>query len=74
MTDIFVAPTKKKQIHNTAEEAHMNILSTFCQNPIGIHFQTQKKNESIILFLRSHFITNLSWIIISIMLITIPLG
>ena len=69
MTDVFVAPKKK-----TAKEEHsMNILSSFCQNPKGVHFQTQKTNETIILFLRSHFITNVSWIIFSLFLLILPI-
>jgi len=64
MKDIFVAPKQN--------EPHMHILSSFCQNPIDVHFQTQKSHESIILFLRSHFITNISWIIFAVILICLP--
>lgn len=79
MTDIFVAPKKhNKQKGKNAEsilidQPHMNVLSSFCQNPQGVSFETQKGTESIILFLRSHFLTNLSWIIISIILVILPL-
>lgn len=66
MKDVFVA--RKQNI-----EPHMNALSSFCQNPKGVSFQTQKKEESIILFLRSHFITNLSWIIFTAILVCLPL-
>lgn len=66
MTDLFVAP--KQNI-----EPHMNVLSSFCQSPKGISFQTQKEKETIILFLRSHFITNLSWIIFTAILACLPL-
>lgn len=75
MTDIFVAPTKNKEsiIKNANQgESHMNILSSFCKDPQGISFQTQKHNEVIVLFLRAHFITNLYWIFISLVLIAIP--
>jgi len=50
----------------------MNVLSSFCPNPKGVSFQTQKDEESIILFLRSHILTNLSWITISFVLIVLP--
>lgn len=69
MADIFVAPKK----HISSSRQHMNILSSFCQNPLDIRFQTQKPHETIILFLRSHFITNLSWILITIALIVLPI-
>jgi membrane protein YdbS with pleckstrin-like domain len=65
MADIFVAPKKN--------EPHMHTLSSFCKNPLDVHFQTQKPHETIILFLRSHFITNLSWIIFAVVLICLPL-
>lgn len=69
MTDIFVAP--KNNATSTSER--MSALASFCQNPKGLHFQTQKAHESIILFLRSHFITNLSWIIFAVILVFLPL-
>jgi hypothetical protein len=65
MTDVFVAPKQDKP--------HINILSSFSQNPKNISFEGQKEKESIVLFLRSHFITNLSWILITIILIILPI-
>ena len=70
MTDIFVAP---KHIAFPDDPKHMGIFSSFSQNPEGVSFQTQKPHETIILFLRSHFVTNLSWIIIGLMLISFPI-
>ncbi|OGH24245.1 MAG: hypothetical protein A3B47_04095 [Candidatus Levybacteria bacterium RIFCSPLOWO2_01_FULL_39_24] len=78
MKDIFVASKQdeKKKINPPAgrkiDESHMNVLSSFCPNPKGVSFQTQKDEESIILFLRSHILTNLSWITISFVLIVLP--
>ena len=69
MADIFVAP--KHAVPNGSQ--NMNTLSSFCKNPKGISFQTQKPDEKIILFLRSHFITNLSWIIFSVILVFLPI-
>lgn len=78
MNDIFVAPKKEKvkekpviSFQNDSQD--MNIFSSFCQNPKGVSFQTQKHNEVIILFLRAHFITNISWIIFTVILVTLPL-
>lgn len=77
MNDIFVAPKKadpKEKIHFVLNDPqHMNLLSSFCQNPNEVHFQTQKPNETIILFLRSHFVTNISWIMAGLILITLPI-
>lgn len=75
MTDIFVAPKKSKESiikDEHQERSHMYILSSFSKDPIGISFQAQKHDEVIILFLRAHFITNLFWILISLVLIFIP--
>ena len=74
MADIFVAPTQngKKEV-KSFHESHMNILTSFCQHPKGLKFQTQKQEETVILFLRPHFLINLSWIMITFFLLFIPL-
>ncbi|MBF8249866.1 MAG: hypothetical protein HW400_467 [Candidatus Levybacteria bacterium] len=74
MADIFVATTQNvekevKRFH----EPHMNVLSSFCQSPKGLSFQTQKEKETIVLFLRPHPLTNLSWILFSAFLLFLPL-
>ena len=78
MNDIFVAPKRENPKEKPAisfqnDSSDMNTFSSFCQNPKGVRFQTQKPNETIILFLRSHFVTNVSWIITSLILITLPI-
>ncbi len=78
MTDIFVAPEKnnpkeKSVVSFQNDSQDMNTFSSFCQNPKGVRFQTQKPHETIILFLRSHFLTNLSWIIFTVILLTLPI-
>ncbi|MDO8621530.1 MAG: hypothetical protein Q7R31_04615 [Candidatus Levybacteria bacterium] len=70
MNDIFIAP-KHTALPNDPKD--MNVLSSFCKNPKGVRFQTQKENETIILFLRSHFVKNISWIIFSLFLLVLPL-
>jgi hypothetical protein len=73
MADIFVAPAKNKlKSKQTIIKSHMHSLSSFAQEPKDVSFQTQKEKEYIILFLRSHFITNLSWIFITLVLIALP--
>jgi hypothetical protein len=85
MADIFVAPKhlpadNKPNLtaahspnHALRDSEEVKILSTFCKNPTEISFQTQKPDESILLFLRSHLIVNLSWIIIAASLVLLPL-
>jgi hypothetical protein len=65
MADIFIAPKQTGP--------RINIFSTFSQNPKGISFEGQKEKESVILFLRSHFIKNMSWILITLLLIILPI-
>jgi len=76
MADIFIAPkqNEKKKNANKTIEPCMNMLSSFCKNPQGISFEIQKEDESIILFLRPHLLTNLPWILFSILLAFLPLG
>lgn len=75
MADIFVAskhlPAGGEKMQKNSEDVDM--LSNFCKNPKGIHFQTQKPDESILLFLRSHLITNLFWVLATIFLIFLPI-
>jgi hypothetical protein len=78
MTDIFIAQKNIKQEKKYTNKngapypRDMHSLSAFVHNPNGVSFQTQKEKEVIILFLRAHLITNLSWIIISFILCFIP--
>lgn len=74
MNDIFVAPKQndKKEIIGSTIEPHMSIMSSFCHFPKGVSFQNQKEKEKIVLFLRSHFITNLPWILTTLLLIILP--
>lgn len=72
MADIFVAPKQNKKPANQTTEPRMSTLSSFCQNPLDVHFQTQKEKEKIILFLRSHILTNLPWVLTTIFLIFLP--
>ncbi|MBI4096782.1 MAG: hypothetical protein HY425_03650 [Candidatus Levybacteria bacterium] len=74
MADIFVAPKKKEKNHLPLPIYSENVktFSAFCKNPKGVTFQTQKPDEKIILLLRAHFITNIAWIIVSLVLIILP--
>ena len=51
---------------------HIGLFTTFCKNPLGISFAEQYDNETIILFLRQDFITNVPWIAATIGLAYIP--
>lgn len=47
-------------------------FSAFCLYPDDIDFETREKEEKIILLLRAHPITNVKWILITILLLSVP--
>jgi hypothetical protein len=51
----------------------VHLFSSFCKNPDGISFQSQEKDEKILLFLKRDFITNAKWILIGVVLAIFPL-
>ena len=76
-----VVPDKVAQVDNQNSNEHkshdtqkdqMGILTSICENPKGINFINQESDEKIILFVRQHFITNLRWIISSIIALILP--
>lgn len=85
MTDIFVSPAStakpknlaygqndKRQESHKGFNLHKQFFSAYLFMPDGIHFETQSPGESIILLLRRHWITNITWIAISFLLISLP--
>jgi hypothetical protein len=78
MADIFVSPDE--QIHEGSpavlpEKEAPRIpsrFSAFCLYPEDIDFETREDKERIILMLRHHPFVNIRWILISIILLTVP--
>ena len=62
MPDIYTAPKKHKNHH----------LSAFVVKPNNVRFETQEKKEKIVLLLRQHWLTNLSWILLVILMFFAP--
>lgn len=52
---------------DTTRTSH-NLLHTFCVRP-AFHFQTQEDNEEVILVVRAHPITQIGWLINSILVL-----
>lgn len=69
MPDIFNAKQQKVPLEKTKN----NFLAAFMVHPKGIHFETQQDNEEVFLLMRQHPITNLSWIMASLVLLCLPL-
>jgi hypothetical protein len=63
--------TAKKQFSPSNQDT-LHFYSSFCSNPKGLSFAEQHENETILLLLRRHFVTNLPWIAVSLILAVIP--
>lgn len=50
----------------------MHPLTAFAVNPKNLRFETQEEAEKVILFLRQHFIVNVPWILVTILLVIAP--
>jgi hypothetical protein len=78
MADIFVSPDEQIHENNTTvlpekESVHTpSRFSAFCLYPSDIDFETREDKERIILMLRHHPIVNIRWILISLILLTVP--
>lgn len=85
MPTLYVSPTQKVTPKTTVKKSsipqfiasdepptHMRPLTAFAVNPQGLRFETQEEEEVVILFLRQHFIVNIPWILITILLLLAP--
>lgn len=88
MPDVFISPDDKihegtpavlpektpaTETQRSAVEGHThNRFSAFSLYPDNVDFETREDQEKIILMLRQHLITNVKWIIITILLLTGP--
>lgn len=68
MPDIFVA--KKSLPKPTGHKIDIGFFSSFWQHPN--HHSLLDKEETVLLVLRSHFITNIPWILITTLLLIFP--
>ena len=51
---------------------HMHIFSSFCEKPENVTFETQEDGEEILLLLRKSLITNIPWLLLSLLLALVP--
>lgn len=69
----LISTPQTLSIQKPVEGNHFHAFSSFCQDPPkNIHFQNQDDGETILLFLRAHFITNVPWILGAIILAALP--
>lgn len=87
MPELYSAKQKTEKRTETTSTAKVKSLRDFLPSPQGgslssllvlpgpkVHFETQEPEEEILLILRSHWITNLSWVLISIVLFFAPIS
>jgi len=78
MPDIFLGePSQPSQpaiseTNNRKTSNTNNALSSYLFMPESMRFETQEPDETIILLLRKHWVTNAFWILMSIVLIIAP--
>ncbi len=48
------------------------MLASFVENPENAHFEGQDPDEKILLLLRAHIITNIPWIVFSLVVFLVP--
>jgi uncharacterized membrane protein YdbT with pleckstrin-like domain len=78
--------TKKEEKKKQERKSHLPIpesvkqekptrrsLSAYMVKPNNIHFETQDREEKIVLLLRRHVVTNIGWILMSVAMAVLPL-
>lgn len=66
--------TENSQIDpDVAQKSNPGIFSAFSVQPAGVAFADTEEGEEIILLLRAHIITNLPWILVTLLLLILPL-
>lgn len=56
---------------DTGEEPRKSLLGAYCVYP-GSRFITQQEDEEVVLLLRAHPITNVGWILLTIVMLVLP--
>lgn len=67
MPDVFVkVKDAEKKVHPVTimneQPGKLGLFSTFTPLPRGIHFENQENEETIILIIRRHWVTNIPWL------------
>lgn len=71
MPDIF-APSSSNSKSDVQVLGHHHLFASFCDRPIGVSFANQQPNETVLLLLRRHLITNVGWITTTVLLLLVP--
>ena len=49
-----------------------NSLAALAVNPTDVHFEYQRKDEKVVLLLRHHWVTNVPWLLITLVMVMLP--
>ncbi|MBI5614587.1 PH domain-containing protein [Candidatus Gottesmanbacteria bacterium] len=77
MPTLFEAKQKSSQKSKRvppipSASSHVHPFSCYVVRPDELRFETQEPDEDVILFMRQHLVTNVPWVILSIVLILAP--
>lgn len=64
----------RQKVYELIKDATKNPLSSFLARPKVFTFQSRDDNEEILLVLRRHWFTNLSWILVAIIMVIAPIS
>ncbi len=75
MPDLFVNSDGKKPVapKTITNESHLHALAQYCENPSFLTLQNKNITPTVKLFVRRHVITNVPWIVTTIVFLFIPL-
>lgn len=73
MPQIFARPEKSSSLKSGEKLRQPHSLSAFMFLPDRVSFQNQEPDETIVLLLRKHWVTNISWLFTGFILLIIPL-
>lgn len=73
LTSSSPASGSKKNVRDFLPRPRGNSFSAAIFQPRSVHFDTQEPEEEILMILRAHWITNLPWVFIALLLLFAPL-
>lgn len=60
------------ELREHKDHKHSHLFTAFCEIPSGVNFADRLSDETLLLFLRKHFITNVPWIVSAATLALVP--
>lgn len=67
-----ITPAAEKLTNAQNSRRNVNAFSTFVRDPLGVTLAEQHEDEHILLFIRRAFVTNVPWILLSLLLLIVP--